>query len=93
MYICGPPGTGKTALMTEIFGEFKSCPSNKAVKTAFVNCMSFERAEEVYERIMEECGTAKKGAVDALLEKLFLKSKSMMYHPVWGNLLTKVWSF
>jgi predicted ATPase len=93
MYICGPPGTGKTALMTEIYGEFKSCPSNEDLKMAFVNCMSFARAEEVFERIIEECGMVKKGGVDTLLEKLFLKSKSMMYPPCFLPYLQKIGHF
>jgi cell division control protein 6 len=80
IYLCGPPGTGKTALMTEIFEEFRSCPSSTdKANMAFINCMSFERAEEVFDRIIEELGTGKaKGPVDSQLEKLFLKSKSML---------------
>jgi len=85
MYICGPPGTGKTALMTEVFEELKSCPSNNVAKgdnMTFINCMGFERAEEVFDRIVDEFGAPgrNKGPVDAHLEKLFLKSKkSMLY--------------
>jgi len=88
MYICGPPGTGKTALMTEIFEELKSCPRSNvdnANNMAFINCMSFERAEEVFDRILDEFGApgGNKGPVDTHLEKLFLKSKkTMLYCPL-----------
>ena len=89
MYICGPPGTGKTALMTEVFEELKSCPSNNVAKAnnnmTFINCMSFERAEEVFDRIVDEFGAPgrNKGPMDTYLEKLFLESKkSMLYSPL-----------
>ena len=77
LYICGPPGTGKTALMSEIYAECKDCPST-AEDTAmtFINCMSFEKPEEVFNRIIEDF-KGKKGPVDTQLENIFIKRKSM----------------
>jgi cell division control protein 6 len=80
MYICGPPGTGKTALMNEIFSEYKECPSRQKADMAFINCMSFENPEEVFDRIAEEFNT-NTGSFDSQLEYLFLKRKTISYEP------------
>lgn len=75
LYICGPPGTGKTALMNEIFSEYRECPSTE---TAFINCMSLERPEEVFDRIVDEF----KGGIRSTgtqFEQLFIKRKVMSY--------------
>ena len=77
LYICGPPGTGKTALMSEIYAECKDCPSipeNTAM--TFINCMSFDRPEEVFDRIIEDF-KGKKGPADIQLENIFIKRKAM----------------
>ena len=76
LYICGPPGTGKTALMNEIFAEYQMCPSMRRVDMTFINCMSFTRADEVFDRIIEDFGDDA-GFVDAQLERLFLKRTTM----------------
>jgi cell division control protein 6 len=85
LYICGPPGTGKTALMHEIYTEYQECESNSKLDMAFINCMSFERAEEVFERIIETF-KGDVSFVDAQLESFFIKRKTMTY--VSHNFLT-----
>jgi cell division control protein 6 len=83
LYICGPPGTGKTALMNEIYSECKDCPSTpKNTNMTFINCMSFEKPEEVFARIIEDCN-GKKGVVDTQLENLFIKRKTMSYVSIY----------
>jgi cell division control protein 6 len=80
LYICGPPGTGKTALMNEIFSEYKDCPSTQKTNMTFINCMSFEKAEDVFDRIIEEFN-GNTEFVEAQLESLFIKRKTMSYVP------------
>lgn len=65
--------------MNEIYSEFKDCLSTpKTTSMTFINCMSFERPEDVFDRIIEDCD-GKNGAVDTQLENLFIKRKTMSY--------------
>lgn len=90
LYICGPPGTGKTALMNEIYSEYQNCQNIEGVDMTFLNCMSFDRAEEVFDRIIEGFnGNA--GFIDAQLEHLFIKRKTMSYDPVDSMLILDWW--
>jgi cell division control protein 6 len=91
MYICGPPGTGKTALMNEIYSEYKDCPSTPQSTTmTFINCMSFEKPDEVFDQILEDCN-GKKGNMVTQLENLFIKRKTMWYVPVQSSLTLAWW--
>lgn len=85
MYICGPPGTGKTALMNEIFSEYKECQSKQNIDAAFINCMSFGNPEDTFDRIIDEFNT-NAGSIDSQLEYLFLKRKTMLYKSLQSNL-------
>ena len=80
LYICGSPGTGKTALMNEMFSEYKYCPSMQKGSMAFINCMSLAKPEDVFDRVIKEFnGVA--GAVNTQLEALFVKRKTMSCVP------------
>ena len=52
-YISGPPGTGKSALVDEVFAEFKS---NQLIKVANVNCVGIKSAQEVYGKLIQDFG-------------------------------------
>lgn len=52
-YISGPPGTGKSALVDEVFAEFKS---NRLIKVASVNCVGIKSAKEVYGKLIQGFG-------------------------------------
>ena len=52
-YISGPPGTGKSALVDEVFAEFKS---NQLIKVASVNCVGIKSAKEVYGKLIRDFG-------------------------------------
>jgi cell division control protein 6 len=56
--------------MSEVFEEWRE-------EGFFINCMSFERAEEVFEKIVLELGG--RGTTDGALEKVLLKRKGMWY--------------
>lgn len=75
LYICGPPGTGKTALMNEIFTEYRDC-SSIAMDMAFINCMSFDKPDEVFERIIEEFG-GHVPSTEPQLDSFLIKRKTM----------------
>ncbi|KAL9098734.1 MAG: hypothetical protein Q9163_005657, partial [Psora crenata] len=51
MYISGPPGTGKTALVSEICSDFQG---TEGVKMAYINCMSLKASEDIYRKIASE---------------------------------------
>ena len=51
LYVSGPPGTGKSALVSEVCQNFKS---SVGLRTAYINCMSAKCSNDVYGRLMEE---------------------------------------
>ena len=51
LYVSGPPGTGKSALVSEVCRNVKGF---KGVKTAYINCMSAENSKDVYGKLLEE---------------------------------------
>ncbi|KAI5296433.1 AAA ATPase [Ascosphaera acerosa] len=87
VYISGPPGTGKSAVVGGLLGEFDIADYLKAqqgvkelrqIRTASVNCASMNNARDIFGRLLEELapGTAqqqlfKKSASDAL-QDMFL---------------------
>jgi cell division control protein 6 len=69
-YISGPPGTGKSALIDEVFAEFKSDPS---IKVASINCVGIKSAKEVYGKLIQDFGLDGL-SVDALEKDLLCRS-------------------
>ena len=51
LYVSGPPGTGKSALVNEVF---RGVQQFEGVKTAQINCMSAKRSEAIYGKLIEE---------------------------------------
>jgi cell division control protein 6 len=51
LYISGPPGTGKSALVDEVCGELDH---QDAIKTARVNCVNMHSARDVYAKLVNE---------------------------------------
>lgn len=51
LYVSGPPGTGKSALVAEVCHEFQGSPD---VKTVCVNCMSVKSSKDVYGKLLED---------------------------------------
>lgn len=51
LYVSGPPGTGKSAFVTEVC---RQTISDNGVKYAYANCMSMKNATDVYVELLNE---------------------------------------
>src|SRR5690606_10015592 len=51
LYISGPPGTGKSALLNEVLGEIDN---NVSLNKATINCMVIQDPRAIYSRMLEE---------------------------------------
>ncbi|EOD49302.1 ATPase AAA+ type core [Neofusicoccum parvum] len=72
LYISGPPGTGKSALVNEICEEV----DGTSVKRAYINCMSAKSAGEIYVKLLEELGEAEnvlEGMEKEMLQEILFK--------------------
>lgn len=47
----GPPGTGKSALVTEVCRDIQGTPN---VRTAYINCMIIKSPRDIYSKLIEE---------------------------------------
>lgn len=81
LYVSGPPGTGKSALVQEIFDEFRAAPE---LKFSVVNCVTCKTSSEVTSQLSQDLDvslSAGKPAKDAL-SKLFTSKSSQRLHLV-----------
>ena len=51
LYVSGPPGTGKSALVTEVCHEAQGCPD---VRTASVNCVTVKSSKDIYGKLIDD---------------------------------------
>ena len=51
MYVSGPPGTGKSALVSEVCRDIQGIAQ---VKTAHINCMSAKTSGDIYAKLIED---------------------------------------
>ena len=75
IYVSGPPGTGKSALVSEICHGLKSLDSTK---TAYINCMSIKTSGDIYRKIATEIldgGVFRDTDIVPILQNTFLKKK------------------
>lgn len=71
LYICGLPGTGKTALVRSVVSSMLSQTDLdrwKFPRVAFVNCMSLQHPRQVFVSVMEALGETIKGASESHIE-------------------------
>ncbi|EFX01665.1 cell division control protein [Grosmannia clavigera kw1407] len=85
LYVSGPPGTGKSAMVTEMTD--KVCAETAGVRKAYVNCMSIRSSGDLYNTLLrllssedgtaDESGTADTTEADAIntLQAMFLPKK------------------
>lgn len=82
MYVSGPPGTGKSALVSEVC---QGISSTEGVKTSYINCMSAKCSKDVYGKLLEELAGDNVGTEQddiARLRALFIpkqKSPGLVY--------------
>ena len=74
-YISGPPGTGKSALVDEVFIEFKAQPS---IKLASVNCVGINCPKDIYGQLIQAFGLGdlSNAREKDQLSSLFIQKKS-----------------
>ncbi|OLN88519.1 Cell division control protein 18 [Colletotrichum chlorophyti] len=76
LYVSGPPGTGKSAMIKEITEQLADCPT---VRKAYVNCMSVESSKDLYNTLLELLGSegdlSEPLAMDELA-KIFITKKN-----------------
>ncbi|KAL9612861.1 MAG: hypothetical protein Q9167_002545 [Letrouitia subvulpina] len=53
LYVSGPPGTGKSALINEICNGLEA---NSSVRKANINCMSIKGAKDIYLKMINDLG-------------------------------------
>ncbi|KAK2793103.1 AAA ATPase [Onygenales sp. PD_12] len=75
MYVSGPPGTGKSAMVDEVCHDMDVA---KSVKVAHINCASMTSSKDIYSKLTDElCDDPqlfKKSRSD-LLQTMFLQKK------------------
>ncbi|KAK3394308.1 putative cell division control protein [Podospora didyma] len=77
LYVSGPPGTGKSAMVNEVTEDVVS-RSEGSVRKAYINCMSIKSSKDLYitlfDQLNGETGMSESGVV-AALQKLFAPKK------------------
>ncbi|KAF4972191.1 hypothetical protein FZEAL_9653 [Fusarium zealandicum] len=53
LYVSGPPGTGKSAMITEMTKKYAD---NENVRVAYVNCMSVKSSKDLYTTLLSALG-------------------------------------
>ena len=76
LYVSGPPGTGKSALVGEVCDETRGVETE--VKMAYVNCMSIHTAKDMFGKLVDDlCQDAAELEADpaTTLHKMFTSRK------------------
>ena len=78
MYVSGPPGTGKSALVSEVCRDIQGI---EGVETAYINCMSAKCSNDVYGKLIREFDgqddQAECNEIEQLREKLVPKRPNL----------------
>lgn len=76
LYVSGPPGTGKSAMVNEITSEIVA--DSSSIRKAYVNCMSIKSSKDLYITLVELlCDESELEEEDAvvMLQKIFVPKK------------------
>lgn len=78
LYVSGPPGTGKSALVNEVTQEVVTASSG-AIRKAYINCMSIKSSKDLYLTLLEQLGgedlELPENDLVAALQKLIIPKK------------------
>ncbi|KAK4136371.1 cell division control protein Cdc6 [Trichocladium antarcticum] len=77
LYVSGPPGTGKSAMVSRITDEIVS--ESTSIRKAYINCMSIKSSKDLYIALLDQLGgdaDMEESDVVVALQKLFLRSKA-----------------
>ncbi|KAL9113503.1 MAG: hypothetical protein Q9187_007608, partial [Circinaria calcarea] len=79
MYVSGPPGTGKSALVGEVCGDLQG---TEDVRTAYINCMSVKNSKDIYCKLLGDLGgdAFQQGNETVKLKTMFLPKKGTSNH-------------
>ncbi|KAI1171205.1 P-loop containing nucleoside triphosphate hydrolase protein [Nemania sp. FL0916] len=75
IYVSGPPGTGKSAMVNEVS---EALVHSTRVKKAYVNCMSIKSSRDLYETLLEQISDSSslpEGDAATIVEKLLMPRK------------------
>lgn len=84
LYVSGAPGTGKSAMVTEMAREFSQ--HNEGVRSAYINCMSIKSSRDLYTTLLAELGldgdVTEANAISMLQQAFCAKSESSTVYQV-----------
>ncbi|KAI0817191.1 P-loop containing nucleoside triphosphate hydrolase protein [Xylaria sp. FL0064] len=75
IYVSGPPGTGKSAMVNEVT---QVLVDSTPIKKAYVNCMSIKSSKDLYETLLEQISDPSnlpEGDAATIVEKLLMPRK------------------
>lgn len=76
LYVSGPPGTGKSAMVNEITNDVVA--ESSSIRKAYINCMSIKSSKDLYITLVELlCDESEMEEEDAvvMLQKMFVPKK------------------
>ena len=79
MYVSGPPGTGKSAMVNEVTQKFVESSPSVSIKKAYINCMSVKSSKDLYGTLLDQICDVSEVADDdaaATLQKLIMPRKA-----------------
>lgn len=90
LYVSGPPGTGKSALVAEVCDEIQSDPN---VRTAYINCMGVKSSKDILRKLTEDLIGDAQDLFDnelTLLQNTFLPKKNASTGPAYVVTLDEI---
>lgn len=91
LYVSGPPGTGKSAMVQE---TTKEVANETGVKHAYINCMSIKSSKDLYITLLEELGAGGSTSTEAdamtTLQDIFIQKKKKKSAPAYLVVLDEI---